>query len=47
MASVAPEFEDAHEGFLRDFDTADALHPLFTLFLLFEQLALAADLPRC
>ena len=31
------------EGFLRDVDLADALHPLLTFLLLLEQLALARD----
>ena len=40
---VAAEAEDGHEGFLRDLDVADHLHPLLALFLLLEQLALAGD----
>src|SRR5690349_960733 len=35
--------EDGHERFLRNVNTADALHALFAFLLLFEQLALARD----
>ena len=35
--------QNAHEGFLGDFDAADGLHALLTFFLLFEQFALTRD----
>src|SRR3982751_2105792 len=37
------DLQDGEEGFLRDFDAADALHAALALFLLFEELALARD----
>src|SRR2546421_4892291 len=35
--------QHGEEGFLRDFDFADALHALLALLLFFEELALARD----
>src|SRR3990172_7949012 len=35
--------EDGQEGFLRDLDGADPLHPLLAFLLLLEELALAGD----
>src|SRR5437588_4498744 len=37
------ELQDGHERLLRYLDVADPLHPLLTLLLLLEQLALAGD----
>src|SRR5277367_2181184 len=36
-------FEDGEEGFLRDVHLADALHALFSFFLLFEEFAFAGN----
>src|SRR5687768_8001120 len=38
------EAEDGHEGFLRNLDAPDELHPRLALFLLLEELALARDI---
>ena len=35
------DFQHGQEGFLRDFDFADALHALFAFFLFFQQFAFA------
>src|SRR4051812_16123722 len=35
--------QDLDEGFLRNVDAADALHPLFSFFLLLQQFAFAGD----
>ena len=40
---VAFEAEDRQERLLRDLDAPDLLHALLALFLLLEELALAAD----
>jgi hypothetical protein len=38
-AQPSPHFEGGDEGGLRDFDFAELAHPLFALFLLFEESA--------
>ena len=43
MGAVLADFQNRQKGLLRDVYLADALHPLFALFLLFEQLAFAGD----
>src|SRR5580700_6607974 len=40
---VAADFEHRQEGLLRNFDLAKLLHPLLSLALLLQQLALAGD----
>src|SRR5438477_7169260 len=39
--SAVAHFEGGYEGGLRDFDFAELAHPLFALFLLFEEFAFA------
>src|SRR6202030_4367639 len=41
--SAVAHFEGGDEGGLRDFDFAELAHPLFTLFLLVEELSFAGD----
>src|SRR4051794_30348546 len=41
--SLVAVVEDRKEGFLRDFDVADLLHPLLAFFLLLQELALPGD----
>src|SRR6185369_9787570 len=42
-ASLFIDFQNGEEGFLRDLDAANFLHPLLAFFLLLEQLAFARD----
>ena len=44
MRSLFIDIQQCKEGLLGNLYPANLLHPLFTLFLLFKQLALAADI---
>src|SRR4051794_2883521 len=43
LAAVVAEFEHRQERLLRDLDAPDLLHPLLSLLLALEELALARD----
>src|ERR671934_2679089 len=43
MILLCTDLQDRQECFLRNLDTADALHPLLPFLLLFKKLALAGD----
>ena len=38
------DFQYCHEGFLGDFDGANAFHPFFPFFLFFQQFSFAGDI---
>jgi hypothetical protein len=44
--SAFVDLQHGQESLLRDLYAADFFHPLFAFFLLFEELAFAADVPQ-
>jgi hypothetical protein len=43
FAAILADLKYRQKGFLGNVDLTDALHPLFAFFLLFQELALTAD----